>query len=280
MASASDPEGTLIPFDESPSPSCLSSTLIEESQASMRLSADSLKQPARRAMGADDSATTSFRIVRLPRELHDVIWRYALVRPKIHIAFSSTSKFPDKGPVVKRRIKLIVRNEIVRPSTQMEGSYHRWLPALESESGIDMVNHNLFVTSRWVNEDCTKIFYAENLFAFGGDCSQSRGSGVLASIYAFLKDRNPTVKKSIRHVEITSFEWRAGYKFCGDEYDYMSASRAIAELNLDTLSLNVNISLVAFFGGWWHFVSVDDLQEIRVDCHNETRARPLKESIV
>lgn len=204
---------------------------------------------------ADGDVDVPFRIVDLPREIRDMIWRYALVRPKIHIAFSPTSNFPASGPAVNRRSKLTIRQHKYHDHpVATEGSYHYWHISENSNIGEPGIDLSLFLTSFWVYAECTEVFYSQNVFAFGDDCSTpkaSRVSGGIATIYAFLEDRSPTVKGYIRHVEINALYGCASSTFHEGEYGFQSALRAMSDLRLDTLSLNLSyIQLSSFTDAW------------------------------
>lgn len=201
--------------------------------------AGSPSQKAGQPDSHDPDDIQPFRVMALPAEVRQMIWRFALVRPKVYIAFGPIYKFPAVGPIVIRRAKSVLSVTWRVDEPPLEGSYFRW-----NFADSDIENVRLLQTDRQIYEECAKVYYSENLFAFGEDYTTAHihaGHGAVAAAQAFLRDRSPRVNSNIRHLEISAL-YEQGHSIAIDHKDmWLALTPALLHLRgLQSLHLNLS----------------------------------------
>lgn len=169
-----------------------------------------------RHVGPDHSTPT---LLTLPRELRDLIWTYALVRPKIHVAWvacehtaqKSHSRtchnfqypHPYNGNIIHGSGTYVGLSK--QPKAWLDVTVSAFLE--ETEVGTDVDNDqpylNTLLVCRQVYKEAALVFYSQNCFVFGNSALLApSGSTALLPAYTFLKDRSETTLKWIKRIEM------------------------------------------------------------------------------
>lgn len=149
---------------------------------------------------------TTFPLFRLPRELRDRVYKFALVRDFIDIepaCCGSDDDSPEleaQAPNVKHRSTFVSSSKLMtyrldqRSECACGECYSRDGPFL-----------NLFYANRQVYEESRKVFYSQNTF------QMPLGSGLLG--LAFLNDRTPEALALIRNFSFDIFLHPTDFKY-------------------------------------------------------------------
>lgn len=186
-------------------------------------------------------------ILRLPHELRDEVWRYAVVRPKIFVSFSRLEDLEQRGLCPNPPLRSCLRwenKDACQEDLFQSGTYFRprkfedfWnkdsnegdgdfafevdydklalgYPALDVRH--DENNHpdlSIFLACRQISAEAMDMYYSENTFIFclinfgASDFSMTSANAA----WSFLMDRPRAMLSRIRHIDLYIYGW--------DQYD-------------------------------------------------------------
>lgn len=190
-------------------------------------------------MGVDsDRKASSFPLSKLPVEVRCKIYQYSLVRPKLHITsdrvFDLMNEASNASDVLRRRLVeypdsengekrddtmltyTLGRNICPDTVTSVLNTMHdshaeRAFSAAIQQEVCDRPEVAILRVNKMVNNEATKVLYAENCFSFGPQAHRSRGddtkplqgiSDSVSTAIAFLGHRSPKIRHLIHHLEI------------------------------------------------------------------------------
>lgn len=227
-----------------------------------------------RLVAQDNSPATLFT---LPRELRDLIWTYALVRPKIHVAWVACKHTAHKSHSRTCHHFQYFDDYNNSKTAHGSGTYvgltkqpKDWLDLtvsafLEEPQAVTDVDNdqpylNTLLVCRQVYHEAALVFYSQNCFVFGSSALLvESGSTALLPAYAFLKDRSETTLKWIKRIELQfisglqdplAFRQPAFYPVSDTSFKG-SEQPQIAQLLFPFIKVNLSLDYLGLsFAGW------------------------------
>lgn len=223
-----------------------------------------------------------FNFMGLPQELRDAIYEYALVQDTICIQNTEIYMSIFDPPCRRTQHKVSVWR--ARSRGRLKERFDVHISYCMGIQNAKMPNLNLFLVSRDVYNQASRIFYEQNHFVFPHDPDWDVSRKGDSNCLDFLQDRPQHVLNHIRHIRIDTcylFRTQPLSVDSFDDWDTLFALLA-AKVKLRTLTLNVSpVSENSTFT-WWmkHVVHVPGLQRLDVSvqawCGSRATLKPEK----